>query len=95
MIRDLLNARRWRSMMISRSFKALFFAAEDHLRRDAEIALADLRDYCFGQKSTFDADALVMARREGRRDVWLRITNYLNLDETQVQQLMEVDDGLE
>ncbi|MDX3883600.1 MAG: hypothetical protein QHC65_04200 [Sphingomonas sp.] len=90
-----LNRLRWRSVRISRSFKALFNTAEGPLRRDAEIALADIRDFAFAEKSTFDCDALVMARREGRRDVWLRIIRYLNLDEAQVQQLMEIDDGLE
>jgi hypothetical protein len=35
-----------------------------------------------------------MARRQGRRDVWLRISNYLLLDEEQVNRLMEVDDGV-
>jgi hypothetical protein len=63
------------------------------LRRVGEAALADLRDYCFADSSAFDPDPIIMARRQGRRDVWLRITKYLNLDEAQVQQLMEIDDG--
>lgn len=66
----------------------------DSLRRSGEAALADLREYCFAQKSVFDPNPQIMARREGRRDVWLRITKYLNLDEATVQQLMEIDDGI-
>ncbi|SFR86546.1 hypothetical protein [Sphingomonas jatrophae] len=102
-----INALRVRSVKISRAFKALFkggvpvsrfyrwlFHVDGELRRDGQIVLADLRDFCFADRPTFDSDALVMARREGRRDVFLRITNYLNLDESVVRQLMEIDDGI-
>ncbi len=59
----------------------------------ADHVLADLREFCFARASTFDKDPLIAARRQGRRDVWLRISNYLNLDEAEVQKLMEIDDG--
>lgn len=63
-------------------------------RMAARAVLADLRDFTFARTSAFDPDPIIMARRQGRRDVWLRITNYLNLDEAEVQQLiiMEQDD---
>lgn len=60
----------------------------------ADHVLADLRDFCFARTTAFDQDPIIMARREGRRDVWLRVSNYLNLDEAQVQTLMEIDDGV-
>lgn len=103
------NYLRARAVAVSRAFKDLFWAAvprgrlwrwlfladdDRTMRRAGEAALADLREFCFAQRSTFDPDPHVMARREGRRDVWLRITRYLNLDEAQVQQLMEIDDGI-
>ena len=69
------------------------FTADRQLRVAAQHVLADLRDFTFADRSAFDPDPLVMARREGRRDVWLRISHYLLLDEGQVQTLMEVDDG--
>ncbi|KTT68799.1 hypothetical protein NS319_12235 [Sphingomonas sanguinis] len=63
-------------------------------RMAARAVLADLRDFTFARSSAFDPDPIIMARRQGRRDVWLRIANYLNLDEAEVQQLiiMEQDD---
>lgn len=107
---SVVNRMRWRSVLVSRAVKELFWMvplprhriwrwlllAEDGqtTRRVAEAVLADIRDYCFLNKSTFDPDPLVMARRNGRRDVGLRIINYLNLDEAAVQQLMEIDDGI-
>lgn len=72
----------------------LFTVQGGTLSRDGEAVLADLRDFCFAQQSSFSTDAVVMARREGRREVWLRLMKFLNLDENQVQLLMEVDDGL-
>jgi hypothetical protein len=89
-----LNRLRWRAVSSSRSFKSVFVTEEGPLRRAAEHVLADLREYCFARTSAFDPDPIIMARREGRRDVWLRISNYLNLDEAQVQKLMENDDGI-
>jgi hypothetical protein len=87
------NALRWRAIFLSRDFREIFRAPEGPLRKSAEHALADLRDFCFAEKSTFHSDALVMARREGRRDVWLRIAAHLNLNEQETSQLMEIDDG--
>ncbi|MCJ8158849.1 hypothetical protein [Sphingomonas sp. LaA6.9] len=78
--------------MISRAFKRLFKSEQGQIGRTAQRVLADLAGYCFADKSTFHDNALIMARREGRRDVWLRIKGYLNLDEAQVQQIMEIDD---
>lgn len=70
------------------------FMPDGQLGVSRQHVLADLRDFTFATRSTFDPDPLVMARREGRREVWLRLTNYLNLDEAVVQQLMEIDDGI-
>lgn len=64
------------------------------LSRDAEIVLADLRDFCGAYRSPFNPDPYVAARNAGRLDVWLRIVNHLHLDEGQVRKLMEMDDGL-
>jgi hypothetical protein len=104
------NRQRYRAILISRAVKDLFlvfvprrwcwrwlfYGAEGTmLRRPGEICLADLREFAFlDGRSIFHPDAMVMARREGRREVGMRIINYLNLDETTVQTIMEIDDGL-
>lgn len=46
----------------------------------AEV-LADLAKFCRAQESTFHPDARVHAVAEGRREVWLRIAQHLNLSE--------------
>lgn len=80
--------RRW-------SWRAVFFApGHDRLRRASELVLKDLGNFCFATRSTFSSDPYLMGVREGRRQVWLRIVQSLELDERQVQQLMEVDDGV-
>lgn len=76
------------------AYRATFTVDGEKRRIVADHVLADLRDFTFAQKPAFDRDPIIMARLQGRRDVWLRITNYLNLDEAQAQAFMEIDDGI-
>lgn len=88
-----LMVRRW---WLGWIWRALFIGQDGQVHRSGEILLADLREFAFGGgRTVFSNDPLVMARREGRREVFVRIVNYLNLDEAVVQKLMEVDDGIE
>jgi len=50
----------------------------------AEEVLADLAKFCRANQSTFHADPRVHAVAEGRREVWLRITQHLNLTDEQL-----------
>lgn len=45
----------------------------------AEKVLRDLARFCRANASTFHEDARLHAVAEGRREVWLRIQNHLNL----------------
>lgn len=79
-------------------WRRLFLTDEQRLRIAGERVIADLRDFCFAHANNrgkvFDRDPLIMARRLGRREVFDRIITYLNLDESEVQKLMEIDDGI-
>lgn len=89
---QLVNQIRVRSVLKSRHYKGLFKGDNGQLKRDGEVVLADLREFCGVSRPTiFDPDGMVMARREGRREVFVRLMNFLNLDEALVQQLMELD----
>lgn len=88
-----LNTLRRMAILRARSYRRTF-ARDGSFDRDAEVVLADLRDFCCGNATTFSPDPYVAARRQGRREAWLRITQHLNLDEARVQQLVELDDGL-
>lgn len=88
------NALRLRSLLLSRDYKRVFLVDKGPVANAAEHVLADLRSFCHVERPTiFDKDPLVMARREGRRETFVRIQRMLNLDEQQVQKLMEIDDG--
>lgn len=87
-----LNLLRNLTVLRARSYRHVFMA-DGAISRDAEIVLADLRDLAFGNSTTFHADPYIAARRAGRREVWLRIVQHLNLDEERVQKLVELDDG--
>lgn len=48
---------------------------------DARMVLADLAKFCRAHASTGSKDALVQARLDGRREVWLRLQHHLKLDD--------------
>lgn len=52
-----------------------------------QAVLADLAEFCRAEATTFHADARVHAALEGRREVWLRIQQHLNLTGTQLAEI--------
>lgn len=89
--RAAVNMLRRLAILRARSYKRVFSLAAQH-GRDVEIVLADLRDFCFATKTTFHVDPHEAARRQGRREAWLRLSQHLNLDEEKVQKLVELED---
>ena len=74
----------------------LFLSAEGELHRAGEIVLAELRRQAGMDRPTlFTTDAHAQYYRLGQRDLYLALVNLLNLDESSVRYLMELDDGLE
>jgi len=59
----------------SLSYRRVF----DKDSQDAQRVLADLAKFCRAHESTFHADPRLHAVMEGRREVWLRISQHLNL----------------
>jgi hypothetical protein len=55
----------------------------------AEIVLEDLAHFCQAHKSTFHADPRIAASLDGRRDVWLRIQQHLQLSPDQLWNLYD------
>ena len=58
----------------------------------AETVLRDLAKFCRAQESTFHPDPRVEGRLDGRREVWLRITQHLNLSVEDHYRLIERKD---
>lgn len=50
--------------------------------------LADLAKFCRAGKSCFDPDPRLHAVAEGRREVWLRIQDHLNLSTRELYELL-------
>ncbi|PNU05813.1 hypothetical protein [Novosphingobium guangzhouense] len=74
-------------------YRWLFGDGKGGINVVGEMVLSDLRGFCHVADPTiFDKDPLVMARKEGRREVFVRIQNFLNLDENAVRHLMEIED---
>lgn len=58
----------------------------------AEAVLRDLARFCRANVSAFHADARLHAVAEGRREVWLRIQNHLNLSPADLFRLSTGED---
>jgi hypothetical protein len=52
-----------------------------------QIVLADLAQFCYAYETTFDEDPRIDARKQGRRDVWLRIQQHLKLTDEQLYEI--------
>jgi hypothetical protein len=49
--------------------------------RDVQVLMADLARFCRAHESTFDPDPRVHALLEGRKEVWLRIQQHLQMSD--------------
>jgi len=80
-IKDLIRTRKFAYQMV--------FAKENKYTR---AVLKDLARFCRAHESTFDVDPRRHAALEGRREVFLRIKEYLELNETEIYELHKVKD---
>lgn len=54
---------------------------------DGEVVMSDLAEFCYANKPTFSMDdpsGRIQAYREGRREVYLRIREFLNLTDAEI-----------
>ena len=49
-----------------------------------QIVIQDLAEFCYGYETCYDPDPRIHARKEGRRDVWLRLQAHLKLTDDQL-----------
>ncbi len=70
--------------------------ADGSLTRAALVRLTDLQRFCYANRSTIkvspttgQVDPYAMAIAEGRREVWMRISEYLKLDDRDMQALLK------
>lgn len=69
------------AVRLKRAYRALKNSPE------GEVVLRDLAKVCHAVTTTFDEDPHEAARREGKRQVWLRIQNMINVPDEEVFQL--------
>lgn len=55
-----------------------------------QAVLTDLAEFCRANEPCFDPDPRIHAVKEGRREVWLRVQQHLNLTS---EQLFEIFSG--
>jgi hypothetical protein len=66
--------------------RAYQFVFEDE-NVNVEMVLKDLAEFCRANESTFNPDQRLHAVLEGRREVWLRIQQYLQLPPDELWEL--------
>lgn len=87
--------RRW-LVTRARCYKACFQDAKGALTYEGNRALADIRQFAKLEEHSFmrdlqgRIDPIGMARIEGRRELARHIFHHLNLDETKIRSLVEV-----
>lgn len=73
---------------IRKTFEFLRFRKRDYQltfgQPSGQNVLIDLAKFCRADQTTFDADPRIHAVLEGRREVWLRIQQHLNLTPQQL-----------
>lgn len=83
------------------AFRRTFLQANGKPNDDARMVLAELQRFCYGNKPTLKQrpqglDPYASVAAAARQEVYMRITSYLNLDDTDLQLMeknMERTDG--
>jgi len=84
--------------LLSRStaYQRTFLGDDGKPDADAAIVLADLKRFCYVERTTAKVslttqtiDPLAMAFAEGRREVFMRLTGFLHLDDATIRNLTE------
>lgn len=85
-------ARRMANALRARHYRALFLDDDGEVSLHGRKVLADLGRFCRADASTFHADPRIHALLEGRREVLLRLINFLKIDSATIAKYVEVID---
>lgn len=75
---------------LRRSYRLLFWGDDGEIKKEYTYALNDLRRFCYADKSCLfvnkhnEVDPLKTAALEGRREVWMYLSQILNLTDDQL-----------
>lgn len=86
MIKDTVDA--IKRMIAGRQFA--YQQVFDRNNKYTNTVLKDLAKFCRAYESTFNADPRIHAVMEGRREVWLRLEEYLQLHVDEIYELHKV-----
>lgn len=86
MIREIASSFRSKIQGIAFAYNRVFDPRSPHTHE----VLKDLAKFCRAHKSTFHADPRIHAVLEGRREVWLKIEQMLNLSPDELYELHKI-----
>lgn len=76
--------------MIIQSRMVAYNRVFDAKNQYTKVVLLDLSKFCRAHESTFHKDPRLHAMLEGRREVWLKIQEYLQLTEQEIYDLHKI-----
>lgn len=85
--------KKWRNRSLA--YQRVFLTDDGALNADAVVIFGDLKRFCHVDRSTVKVtaantiDPLAMAMAEGRREVFMRMVQIMNLDESALSRLQE------
>lgn len=95
MIDQARNAIIFRVMGVRRAWQAAFLNNDGTLNENGKRAMKDLAHFCYANRSCIKMspkagtiDPIATAVAEARREVFLRITQAMNLDDQELQRLI-------
>jgi hypothetical protein len=78
-----------RARLFLRSRQVSYYQTFNPNGQDTRVVLKDLAAFCRANKSTGHKDPYLAARLDGRREVWLRIQQHLQLSEDDLWRLYD------
>lgn len=89
------NAIIYRIMGVRRAWQQAFLNNDGTLNENGKRALKDLAHFCYADRTCIKMspksgtiDPIATAVAEARREVWLRITQAMNIDDKEIQRLI-------
>ena len=79
--------------LLNRTTRKLSLTEFDKNNLFTKDVLTDLAKFCRAHETTFNKDDRMHAVLEGRREVWLRIQNYLKLSTDELYQIHHIRRG--
>lgn len=75
------------------AYREVFGADPDKMTPAQRTVWLDMAKFCYADYPTFDPDPRIHAMKEGRREWWLRVRQFVNLSDRQISAWRDQEDA--